>query len=218
MLREKLLHHEPVDGFRWRSHEITRIEGFSDAVFDFAVTLLIVSLEVPHTSTELLETMRGFGSFVAPLPLLTSMWRLQFTFFRRYGLEDNVTVGLILVLLFTVLFFVYPLKFLFGVNLTDFHIGPPTVLPAHKKWILIIFALGYVAVFGVFALLYRHAYNQRERLELNELEIFETKHSIKRMLLIVFVGLTYFAVAFLQNLPHGTPGQKQLVKIVGLIT
>jgi uncharacterized membrane protein len=26
--------------FRWRSHEITRIEGFSDAVFTFAVTLL----------------------------------------------------------------------------------------------------------------------------------------------------------------------------------
>jgi hypothetical protein len=40
-------HHDPVDGFRWRSHEVTRIEGFSEAVFGFAVTLLIVSLEVP---------------------------------------------------------------------------------------------------------------------------------------------------------------------------
>jgi len=40
MLRDKLRHHEPVDGLRWRSHEITRVEGFSDAVFGFAVTLL----------------------------------------------------------------------------------------------------------------------------------------------------------------------------------
>jgi len=40
MLRDKLMHHEPVDGLRWRSHEITRVEGFSDAVFGFAVTLL----------------------------------------------------------------------------------------------------------------------------------------------------------------------------------
>jgi len=59
LLLDKLAHHKPVDGFRWRSHEITRVEGFSDAVFGFAVTLLIVSLEVPHTSTELLDTMRA---------------------------------------------------------------------------------------------------------------------------------------------------------------
>jgi hypothetical protein len=35
--------------FRWRSHEITRMKGFSEAVFAFAVTLLVVSLEVPKT-------------------------------------------------------------------------------------------------------------------------------------------------------------------------
>jgi hypothetical protein len=70
MLRDKLMHHDPVDGFRWRSHEITRVEGFSDAVFGFAVTLLIVSLEVPRTSGELLATMRGFGAFVVTFLML----------------------------------------------------------------------------------------------------------------------------------------------------
>ncbi|HJW95567.1 MAG TPA: TMEM175 family protein [Thermoanaerobaculia bacterium] len=218
MLRDKLLHHEPIDGFRWRSHEITRIEGFSDAVFGFAVTLLIVSLEVPHTSTELLETMRGFGAFVATFIMLTGMWRAQFTFFRRYGLEDNVTVALNLVLLFTVLFFVYPLKFLFGVMLTQFHVGPPLVLPEHKKWIFLIFAAGYSSVFTIFALLYRHAYNQRERLELNEFEVFETKHSIKRMTLVVFVGLAYFGVALLETLPRRTPGEKRLLFYASIAT
>ena len=32
--------------------EITRLEGSSDAVFGFALTLLVVSLEVPRTYAE----------------------------------------------------------------------------------------------------------------------------------------------------------------------
>jgi uncharacterized membrane protein len=225
MLREKLLHHEPIDGFRWRSHEITRIEGFSDAVFGFAVTLLIVSLEVPRTSTELLETMRGFGAFVATFIILVGMWRAQFTFFRRYGLEDNTTVSLNLVLLFTVLFFVYPLKFLFGVMLTKLRMKAmietahglvPVVLPEHKKWIFMIFALGYVAVFAVFSLLYRHAYKQREALALNEFEIYETKLSIRQMTLLVVIGIAYFSVALLESLPRETPSEKLILRITGI--
>jgi uncharacterized membrane protein len=43
-------------GFRLRGHEVKRIEAFSDAVFDFAVTLLIVSLEVPKSFEELMVT------------------------------------------------------------------------------------------------------------------------------------------------------------------
>jgi hypothetical protein len=51
MIREKLVQREigARADFRWRSHEISRIEGLSDAVFAFAVTLLVVSLEVPKT-------------------------------------------------------------------------------------------------------------------------------------------------------------------------
>jgi hypothetical protein len=45
MIREKLIDKGVGDPhkFRWRSHEISRIEGLSDAVFAFAVTLLVVS-------------------------------------------------------------------------------------------------------------------------------------------------------------------------------
>jgi len=226
MLRDSLMHHAPVDGFRWRSHEITRVEGFSDAVFGFAVTLLIVSLEVPKTSGELLETMHGFGAFVVTFLMLAGLWYSQFTFFRRYGLEDRTTVVLNLVLLFMVLFFVYPLKFLFNVILTDprmkqtimtAHGLERVVLPEHKPLIYAIFGAGFVGVMTVFMLLYRHAHRKREELGLNEFEVYETQHSIRRLTIAIGIGATYFAIAALETLPAKTRAQKNLTAALALV-
>ena len=222
MLRSTLAkHHEAVDGFRWRSHEITRIEGFSDAVFGFAITLLIVSLEVPHTSTELLATMRGFGAFVVTFTMLAGMWYAQYLFFRRYGLEDRVTVILNLVLLFTVLFFVFPLKFLFGIMFGDptmrhakvmtAHGLEPAILPEHRPFIFLIFGLGFAAVFLVFYLLYRHAWRQREKLGLNEFEQYETRYVMRRVQTAMLIGGSYCLLAGVQFLPEKTRAQKFVV-------
>src|SRR5205807_10047503 len=73
--------------FRWRGHEVSRIEGFSDAVFGFAVTLLVVSLEVPHSFAELKDAMLGFPAFGICFTLLLLVWRNHVHFFRRYGLQ-----------------------------------------------------------------------------------------------------------------------------------
>src|SRR4026208_808418 len=96
-----------------RRHEIPRLEGFSDAVFGFALTLLVVSLEVPRSYEELIDVMSGFLSFACCFALLPWLWCEHNTFFRRYGLQDGVTVVINGGLLFTVLFYVYPLKFMF---------------------------------------------------------------------------------------------------------
>ena len=65
MLRRRLAHRRigGDKGFSWRGQDVLRIEGFAGAVFGFALTLLVVSLEVPNTFDELLATMRGFFAF-----------------------------------------------------------------------------------------------------------------------------------------------------------
>jgi uncharacterized membrane protein len=196
--------------FRWRGHEISRIEGLSDAVFAFAITLLVVSLEVPKTFSELAETMHGFGAFLISFLLLFAVWFNQYKFFRRYGLRDTTTVLLNAALLFVVLFYVYPLKFLFSflidrftgghgeVRLPNGNVAPMLESDNQFASLMVIFDLGYLAVFGVFVLLFWHAYRKRQELELNELEQFDTRESIQESalncgiavlsLMIVFIG------------------------------
>lgn len=216
MIREKLISHDigRRANFRWRSHEISRIEGLSDAVFAFAVTLLVVSLEVPKTFTELALAMRGFGAFAISFALLFFIWFNQYKYFRRYGLQDNITVLLNAVLLFVVLFYVYPLKFLFAYLVNVFTGGHGEVRLANGNveamveqgdlpLLMIIFGIGYVAIFAVFILLYWRAFRKRTELELNELEIFDTRNSIQEAALNCSVGLLSIAVAILGGVRYG---------------
>ena len=57
-----------------RGNEVSRIEGFSDAVLGFTVTLLVV-----------------FPAFAATFALICWIWYEHHLFFRRYDLEDGFT-------------------------------------------------------------------------------------------------------------------------------
>ena len=64
--------------------EVSRIEGFSDAVFGFALTLLVVSLEVPDNFEALKEILRGFIPFAATFALVCWIWFEHYAFFRKF--------------------------------------------------------------------------------------------------------------------------------------
>ncbi len=198
------------DRFRWRAREVTRLEGFSDAVFAFAITLLIVSLEVPHNFAELVTAMRGFIGFAVCFALFLNIWYEHHRFFRRYGLQDTTTIILNAVLLFVVLFYVYPMKFLFRLLFAGLTGGsgpaggsaygtpldqPMTAVEA--SWLMLIYGSGFVAVFAILTLLYRHALRLRGELELDEGEVIVTRGGLHAQLINVAVGLTSVAVAVL---------------------
>ena len=193
--------------FRWRSGTMTRIEAFSDAVFAFAVTLLVVALEVPHTFEELANAMKGFGAFAICFAMLAMVWHVHVKFFRRYGLETLWASVLNCVLLFVLLFYVYPLKFLFTFLMGLFSGG--ALLPhtpgnapmigdiANVRFLMVIYGLGFAAVFLILFLLYLHAWRLRGELELNEIESHLTQYEMMNQFAMMCFGLASAAIATL---------------------
>jgi uncharacterized membrane protein len=187
----------PEKYFRWRAGEISRLEAFCDVVFGFAITLLVVSLEVPHTYAELMADMRGFLPFAVCFAQLAMIWRTHYRFSRRYGLEDPYTVFLNVVLLFLVLFYVYPLKFVFTLLFSEITgAGAPVNMGWHEASVLMqIYAIGFAAVFLLFVLMYAHAYKLRRELGLNAVEELETRFSMQENGILALVGVVSFLVA-----------------------
>lgn len=180
-----------------RRHEISRLEAFSDAAFAFALTLLVVSLEVPRTYADLVRLMRGFPSFACCFALLVWIWYEHNLFFRRYGLQDAMTVFLNSALLFVALFYVYPLKFMFDSLFARFVPNPglkPMTL-AELANAAAIYGLGFLVLMSMFALLYGHAYRKRSELGLTPLEVFDVKMFAGHHLVSAAVGLLALIIA-----------------------
>jgi uncharacterized membrane protein len=177
-------------GFRERGRDISRVEGFADCAFGFAVTLLVVSLDVPRTFSGLVTVLHGIPSFALSFAIFAWIWFTQFRFFRRYGLEDVPTVLLTLVLLFVVLCYVYPLKFLYTISLSG------SGLPDHDlRLLFVIYGLGLTATFAVMAMMYANAYRQRVQLGLNHVERAETRIAMWELLGVAALGVLSGALA-----------------------
>jgi uncharacterized membrane protein len=201
MLRAAIAPSADVDGhgFRIRSREVSRLEGLSDAVFGFAITLLVVSLEVPNTYEELRNLMRGFVAFGASFAVLIMIWYEHYKFFRRYGLEDLWIITLNSMLLFVVVLYIYPLKFMFsavigqifGLRAAD---GPKVPLAwGDAPGLMTLYSLSIIAVFLIIGLMYLHAYRKRAVLGLDPVELLLTRSSIRSH--AIWIALAMFAIA-----------------------
>ena len=125
------------------------------------------------------------------------------------------------------LFYVYPLKFLFSVFLVNVWINPLIGMPnqitaVHSgldpvtwgdvRGIFVIFGAGIAAIYFVFAAMFWHAYRLRENLRLSAFEIAYTKTSMVAQILNGGVGLLSILVASVFTLGHsGWAGYVYLV-------
>jgi len=170
-----------------------RVEAFSDAVFAFAATLLVVSLEVPATVAELERVLLGFVPFTLSFGALVLIWSVHRAFFRRFPLADRTTVALNACLLFVILFYVYPLKFLargiatmlFGNVVGGGRISSFEELAKLFSW----YGVGFAALFLMIAALYGHGARRALSLGMGERERSEALFLARHYAIFVGVGL-----------------------------
>jgi uncharacterized membrane protein len=204
-----------ADGFRLRGLAMSRIETFTDAAFAFALTLLVVSLSPPSTFDKLTEALMAIPAFLLSATMLMMFWWGHHEWSRRYGLDDARTLILSCALVFTVLIYVYPLRFMFGLMVNWF--GRMTGLAIHGgsfirdigdvNRLFMLYGIGFTAMASAIMLLNLHAWKKRDELELDDLERFETRATIGAWAILTAAGALSTAVAILVP-PHwpGVPG------------
>lgn len=191
--------------FRARGANQTRIETFTDAAFAFALTMLAVSLEAPTTYEALMRALGGIPAFAGSFALLMLFWRGHNEFSRRYGLEDGTTLLLTSALVFVLLVYVFPLKFLFKAFVawmafltTGEAVGEELRISIGQlKTLFIVYGGGFTAMTLCLMLLFVHAYRLRRTLGLNEVEVLDTRLQIGAWGVQASVGLLSIAIAAL---------------------
>ncbi len=193
--------HLEKDGFRLRGTASSRIDGFSDVVFGFALTLLVLSSEVPHTYDQFHQViLLGLLPFAICFAIFFSVWHAHYRFFRRYGVHDNATIWINSVLLFTVMIYVYPLKFLFTIAIGDAsHVFSS---PYQVRELMVVYGAGWAAIYLCLAALYWNAWRQRRPLDLSPLETTLTLTYIWDFLGVAGTGLLCCLLAFVLPIDH----------------
>ena len=212
-LKDQLVGLDP--NFRYRGLHQTRIEAFSDAVFAVAFTLVVLSSAVPETFAGLRKSIQDIIPSFICIVLIVVIWYQHYVFFLRYGLQNTKTVTVNTFLLFLLLIYVYPLKFLarFLVELySELIFGRPDnfmndfggqMNSENMTLLMTAYGAGATLIFVAMTWLYREAYKRREELELNEYEAFTTKVSLWQNLLMSSIPFVSTVVAFLHPFGYG---------------
>jgi hypothetical protein len=103
------------------------------------------------------------------------------------------------VLLFIVLFFVYPLKFVFT-NVVKLFTGQRSTFfdmsPADNRLLLSVYSVGFVGIMLVFVMLYNNVYRKRAQLGLTAEESFDAHAGARTHAISMCLGLVSIVLAW----------------------
>ncbi|MEM1449492.1 MAG: TMEM175 family protein [Planctomycetota bacterium] len=184
--------------FRWRGGDVSRLEGLADAVFALALTLLVVRLEVPETFAEVEQALGRAPVYVACFAFFLWVWYCHYQFHRRYGLEGPLTVTIDGMILFVVLMFALPLRYMADSLYDAIALGvDPTGAFGDGGGALLmsLYSGGFALIFALLALQTWTALRRRGDLELDEVEVLVTRNTIRTHLASSAVGVASLLLA-----------------------
>lgn len=220
--------------FKPRGVDTSRLESLSDGVFALAIAQLILSATSPTNYNALVDSLKLILPFGITITLIFRLWLQHVRFFYYYNLSDQFVYKANIVLLFLILIYVYPLKFLFTVF---FQIMYTLIFEAgnNYQWIvsnvlsgtdgsglMVFFGIGGASIYGIYVLLYRHALKLMSTLSLTEVEAHITKTDLlynvyRSVVSLVSAAIAYFHIGGTWSFPLAGACYLILIVILALV-
>lgn len=179
-------------------HSKDRLEAVSDGVFAFAATLMVVNIGSSTEITSFKDELPNFISFGVSFFVMMGIWKVHYNFFRRTNYIDNWVISLNMILLFTVLFYIFPVRSLL---ITGF--GGERIAIDEFSNIFQLYSIGFSLIFLSVHLMYLRAFKKDRTPEKNLKLLFYARH----FFIFIMVGIVSFLLAKFQiGLRFGVPG------------
>lgn len=179
-------------------HNIGRIEAFSDAVFAFAATLMVVNFEMADNLAITKTTTTSFLSFFVSFFVLLAIWWVHYNFFRRTKYMDNALIALNAVLLFVALYYVFPLK-----TLVQSLMGEGVRSFEELANLFVLYGLGFLLIFLCVSLMYYRTYLKNKSAK----DAIQLYFYARHFAIFVFVACISILIALMGiGLKFGFPG------------
>jgi len=135
------------------THSKSRLVSLSDGVFAFAATLLVVDIGTSIQLDHLDLQVPSFISFGVAFFVMMLLWKIHYNFFQRTSAIDNSIIAINTLLLFTILFYLFPLKTLVS-SITE----QKALSVDELSRLFILYSFGFILIFTAYSLLYIRAY------------------------------------------------------------